>query len=505
MYNKIQVWLIFIQLINSTTTQQTASSLKLFIEHKPEQIFQTTKHSLQTFSLPIPDFISDQNAQLIQTISDKIKTMDIRTRFEEYLTTPGTQKNKNVGVCVKATTNILGNFNSTKKRLKEISKYKQPQNTANTIRKTICHADFASIYGIPTLKAYDMTIDVLLKSLNKDITLEQLTQVDGRDFKSFYQIVEQIAKATELLYQETENFLTAFKSLARLEMNNYISDLIYERECFRTGPAPDYFKIQECEFYTTNVTCLLQIQKPIEGYQLTKVLAVPYFGYEINLDNTYLNTTSNQLIDVKCKNNEPIKSECIIDTTNRCLKAVQLSFYHNVLKDCNFQKTKTTGPVLTIKGVLIPSDDTKIYRYDANNELQQLNLLQDKPMPALLDLSYTIVVIYQSYKYEFVGMSTTDNIQFSKLSEIQLKHLHKRMTAYFNIPEEYEQIIINSTVGGAATVLLVIVMTLCRKLYTKNRTLKETQRRLPREKYSREMMEFINKPNRRKSTYQSRN
>merc|ERR1711973_324746 len=117
------------------------------------------------------------------------------------------------------------------------------------------------------------------------------------------------------------------------------------------------------------------------------------------------------------------------DTESPCLRFIQVGFFHKILRECKFQKTKTVNPVLTSSGILIPNDTVKVYKYDANNILEPYDIFQSKTAPVLLDVSFTVVIIDKHLNFTFAGRNTGDMIVYSKLSEIQLKMLMNKMTA----------------------------------------------------------------------------
>ena len=353
------IWLFEIIIFSTGFIEAQLTGLHLYVEEKPINVFDSITYSQQSFSFAIPDFNSPANSEFIEKIKTKIDSLSVETKFKEYFTTVQT-KHKNVAVSLKATTNIIGNFDTLKSKLTAISAYRQTQNDNNSVRQTKCHADFLNVFGMPTLRAYDINLDVLINALNKDITVDQIT-TDEAEFKKYYQGLEQIQKITDILYYETENYLNGLESLAKFKLNNYIFELLQERECFATGPLPDFVELLECEFYANNVTCSVLVQNPQNRHKLMKLRPIPYFGYEIKMENSYLNKTSGQLVTMKCRNNAPVYSDCKYEQNSKCLQALQSKQLHNIFKECSFQQSKTKSPILTQNGILIPNDKVKVY------------------------------------------------------------------------------------------------------------------------------------------------
>merc|ERR1711973_102287 len=138
---------------------------------------------------------------------------------------------------------------------------------------------------------------------------------------------------------------------------------------------------------------------------------------------------------------------------------------NKILNDCSIQLTKTITPVLTVNGVLVPNSKMKIYKVGTNKELSQLNIFDGKLAPALLDVSFELMISNGQFSYTFAGRNHIDRIEYSHFSEVQQKLIKSEMTSLFNIPDEWTNIIINSSLGGGITILLIIVLNLCRRIF----------------------------------------
>ena len=139
-------------------------------------------------------------------------------------------------------------------------------------------------------------------------------------------------------------------------------------------------------------------------------MPIPYFGYEIDLPNFFLNQTSNTLLQMLCKYDNPVLLSCtkINSTKNACIKALEVGYFSLILKDCTFKETKLQQPILVQDGVLIPNADKQLFSINADGNKDELKLFKNHTPPAIIACSFKIAIVDNLFSYIFDGINNAN-------------------------------------------------------------------------------------------------
>ena len=478
------------------------NTLGFFVKEKPIYIFESISHSQLSFVFAIPDFATDQITNMLNQIDLNLLKLNLPIASET--------NHQNSLMVLKMSSDIIETFRAMRKSLDSITVHKKLYETS-PIKTSVdmCTSTLLQVLGEPTLKAYNIDLQTLGDEINWSLTSDQLNNDNEEYYAKLRNTLQEILDKTQQLNHEVDQYLSGLQSLSKLKLNQYLLDLLEQTDCFKNVKNPNYVSLQECEFFSTNVTCTALIRSPSNRKKLFKLVPIPYFGYEIDLPNFFLNQTSNTLLQMLCKYDNPVLLSCtkINSTKNACIKALEVGYFSLILKDCTFKETKLQQPILVQDGVLIPNADKQLFSINADGNKDELKLFKNHTPPAIIACSFKIAIVDNLFSYIFDGINNANVIMYSKFSEEQLGHLNEMLFGEFYWLDEWLSIILQSSLGGMASILSVIVITLGVKNYRGRRALRAIrQTNPPPRQYSRELTKFLkNEENKSKQNARRQN
>ena len=470
-------------------------SLGLYVEKGPTYIYQGQTHSRVSFALHIPDFVNDIEAvELIRHSAVLIHSVNISSLYEQDV------MNKNLASLFKTIVDISNTFLTVRTKLKELSTYRldiaYPDGLINQrgVDEARCHLNFRSIFSRTKLDAFKLNLEILVNSLNKKITFAELTKENGQKYLVFRQTLQEILALINVFAFETGNYVDILQNLSRHVISKNLFSLLKDSRCFDSNPYMDLLLVKECTFYTNNVTCEMVSTSPQYPEKIGELIALPYFGYELDISNFFLNYSTNQIIYLTCKEYDPVKLNCKVEYNiqENCIDALHYGYLTKILEECSFKRTTLTTPVITNLGILIPNEELIPYGYTSPENKTKIEIFQNMPPPVIIHSTTFLEVRDDQYVYTYQQFYSFNMIYYTEFSSHNLAELYSYVEAPIYLSGEGILTVTQSLMGVLAAGLMFVVMNLTRKLYLRNKILKQIQGN-KKGSYSKELTNFLGK------------
>ena len=486
-----QLYLIVLILTgyNRLVFSQVDKGIALHTESKPVYLYTLINIQKVSFTFDIPEFSSQ--SQTFENI------LDIHQKLNHSAVSGISD---NMIILNKLLADIESTFKSTIIKLGEIEQYRNSDCTKNKpIKTAVCHQEFRNMIGAHTLIAYEKQITQIQTEIQKAMTTKELNTPGSRHYIEYRKNLQEALDITEVLYNVVDTYLVGLQSLSRLQLNEQQFGLLKEAECLKANPNLEYFEVSECEFCTDTVTCSVTITTPRQRQKLSKLIAIPYFDYELKLNKIYKNHSSNEWVKLDCTNQQRIFTNCRSSRFNpECQLAIEYGQLSNIFNTCKFQESSTQVPTLTEQGILIPNSSFEVYviKDDKDKMGTKIDILQPYSLPVIIASKEKIKIKDDQFTFLFDRTSKIDKIYKPKYTTKEIEEIRVFVDSPILINDKLIFILTQAAYSSVIFILVSITIMLCTKVYKNQRLIKMFRDNMPsRKMYSKHLTKFMNTTN----------
>ena len=462
-----------------------SSSLTFYTRGPSKMIYEAVDRNLLSFSVSLPPYEEDLDMKF-KTVGKQLEV------FKTYAAAENQDVDDTKKLLIESLVLSTKEYiDKSKQHLKEIAQYRRNDTTEHEYG--FCHTEIYNQIDPENIEI----VFINIQTLAGDFTEQNITSANFGSIRNYISLINLISKN---FYLKTSSYLEKVEKLAQGELSFSMFQEVSNSECMRPNSHRDIPNIDHCHWSSDSVYCLVNIAHPHSPKLYHQLMGIPYYGYEVNLAEIYMNE-EDQAVSLDCETRENINFNCKThEIRDECIQELQRNYLENILEECSFLKTTSTTPTLTQKGILIPiMKNLKIYEViESVNELgvySQVYIEQnitETDEPIILRSPSMIRIEGEYFNLTFSKSGEQKEVIKTVYTSDELDEIKETVQLLFSLTDEQEDIIIYSSLGFSIFTLLGIGIFLCIKFMivrAKAKRLADTY--LPKNSEPRELRKFL--------------